>query len=511
MATSTSSKRKQKKSKAKKTEVVYGKTEPRIFTPPLRKLTPKTSLGFLFIEFARDVAKKPLFPWQEWLAIHALELKPDGTPRFRTVVLLVARQNGKSTFLQLLSLFVMYVLGRKLVIGTAQNLDAAEEVWQGAIDIAEESDQLDPLIDKVVRVNGKKTLKLKTKERYKLATANRKGGRSLTGDHINLDELREHQNFDAWGALTKTTMARKNAQIWAVSNAGDRTSVVLLHLRRITHSALGDPDNILGDSNIKAAELSKTTIGMFEYSAEPGCDLHDLEGIAQANPSLNHGELTLDAVYAAIESDPEPVVRTEVLCQWVDTLSDSPDELNLTTWLQCEEEDRHLEGTVTVGLDVAPWSASASIVAVGEGNGRPVIELIERKSRTQWVIPKLLKMEAQHAHFAVALDPRGPVGSMIPDLEQAGLEVIELSPQDSARSLQAFSRAVVNQEVTHRGQSDFNTAMAGVILKRSGDSLRASRVDSSVDITPLMAAAAAWWIATTVEPEEEYDVLESAY
>jgi phage terminase large subunit-like protein len=39
--------------------------------------------------------------------IHALELLPDGTFRFRTVVLLVARQNGKSTLMQVLTLWRM--------------------------------------------------------------------------------------------------------------------------------------------------------------------------------------------------------------------------------------------------------------------------------------------------------------------------------------------------------------------------------------------------------------------
>jgi hypothetical protein len=34
---------------------VKGRVEPRIFTPPLRELTPETSYGFAVIEFARDV------------------------------------------------------------------------------------------------------------------------------------------------------------------------------------------------------------------------------------------------------------------------------------------------------------------------------------------------------------------------------------------------------------------------------------------------------------------------
>ena len=32
-----------------------GSTEPRVFTPPLRELTPETSLGFACIDFAREI------------------------------------------------------------------------------------------------------------------------------------------------------------------------------------------------------------------------------------------------------------------------------------------------------------------------------------------------------------------------------------------------------------------------------------------------------------------------
>ena len=40
----------------------------------------------------------------------------------------MARQNGKTTALQVLSLWAMYVAGVDLIIGTAQDLDTAEEV-----------------------------------------------------------------------------------------------------------------------------------------------------------------------------------------------------------------------------------------------------------------------------------------------------------------------------------------------------------------------------------------------
>ena len=78
--------------------MLRGKTEPRIWTPPLRPLTPETTLGYDVIEFATEQLNVELLPWEEWLFIHGLEIVGDFSGdwhlRFRTVIVLVARQNG---------------------------------------------------------------------------------------------------------------------------------------------------------------------------------------------------------------------------------------------------------------------------------------------------------------------------------------------------------------------------------------------------------------------------------
>ena len=47
---------------------VLGSITPRLWTPPLRELTPATSVGFDQVRFARDTLRHPADPWQEWLA-----------------------------------------------------------------------------------------------------------------------------------------------------------------------------------------------------------------------------------------------------------------------------------------------------------------------------------------------------------------------------------------------------------------------------------------------------------
>jgi len=482
-----------------------GSETPRLFTPPLRELTPETSRGFQAVSFAHDVLGVELLPWQEWLLIHALEMLPDKSLRFRTVVLLVARQNGKSTLLQILALYFMYVRGLPMVIGTAQNLDIAEEVWQGVVDLAEGVPELAAEIETVDRTNGKKALVLTGGQRYKVQAANRRGGRGLSADLVMMDELREHQKWDAWAAITNTTLARPQAQVWAASNAGDKRSVVLAHLRRAGHAALGDPDKIVGETEPD----DSGTLGIFEWSAAPGLPVDDPEGIRAANPALGY-TLTERTVESSRQSQTVDDFRTENLCQWVDDLTDRLDDLNVTTWSACLDDKAAPSGQLALALDVAPYGAAASIVVCGKDSRSPlpVVELVDHRRGTGWVVARVAELCSNHGIPSVVLDGSGPVGALIPDLESAGLTVKPLDAKAVLRATTSMVSSVAGGVVKHRGQPELLAAVAGSRRRQSGDGERWSRANSNVDISPLVAATWAHWAWATFD---EPDILNSVW
>lgn len=484
-----------------------GAEEPRIWTKPLRELTPETSLGFAVIEFARVVLGIELYPWQKWLLIHALELLPDGQFRFRNVVVLVARQNGKSTLSQVLALFFMYVLGTALVIGTAQDLDVAEEIWEGAVEIVEETPELNAQKERVVRVNGKKSLELKTKERYKVKAANRRAGRGLSGDLVLLDELREHQSWDAWGAITKTTMARPEAQVWALSNAGDATSIVLRYLRKMAHEALGDPDGInrqddpsnllAGEEDAEELEVLEDddTLGIFEWSAPPGCDVNDRDGWAQANPSLGHGGITERTIASAAKTDPEWVFRTEVLCQWSDGTLEGP--FPAGSWDGCKvDKSKVADGErIVLALDVT-WDRSRSHVAIAghRDDGMPHIGIIASRPGTSWVASWLDSDEAPPFDTLVVQGRGCAAADLIDELEGAGIDVTRWQGQDLSTGTGNFYNTVKAGGLRHLGQPVLDLAAATTVPKLTdGGSFIWDRRKSPADASPLVAVTAALW------------------
>lgn len=528
-----------------------GSETPRIFTPPLRELTPQTSLGFACIEFAEQVCGESLYPWQKWLLIHALELAPgltvstlgqrgslDPIFRFRKVVVLVARQNGKSKISALLSLFFMYELGTDLVLGTAQDLDTAEEVWDGALEIIEETPELAELADKPIRVNGKKTIRLLSGERYKVKAANRRAGRGLSGDLILLDELREHQSWDAWAAITKTTNARPAAMIWALSNAGDATSIVLRYLRKQAHADLGDPDGLNADDDPAEALLPDEddldglvdlaedgddldvgdfeedggTLGLFEWSSPPNVSVVEsspadtralIEGLLQANPSTGYC-ISLRTLLDASRNEPEWVTKAEVLCQWNEGSIEGLYPPG--SWEKsADEKSRRATGAeVALCVDVS-WDRSHAHIGLAtfREDDDLHVEVIASRVGTDWVVPWFTDSARSDSvkSAPVAIQKGSPAQSLVQPLCDAGVNVIEWGGSNLVPAFGAFYdlvRAALGsgRRVWHRneGQGLLNVAAATAVSKpMANGGWVIDRRKSASDASPLIAVNGATW------------------
>ena len=343
---------------------IVGRTEPRLWTPPLRELTPETSYGYEVAEFARYVGR-PLDPWQEWLVIHAGELLPDGRPRFRFVLVLVARQNGKTELLVVLTLWWLWVERVPLVLGTSTKLEYAAESWKKACRLAKRHPRLTTEIDPrrgIRRANGEQELwradsverLSEDGSRYKIAASNAEGGRSLTIHRLVLDELRQHHDYSAHDAAVPATNAVPDAQIWGISNAGSDKSVVLNDLR---------------DGAIKFLEdgTGDHRLGLFEWSAPDGSSAGDIAALAQANPNLGHRidpDALLGQAHRVAEEGGEALAGflTENLCMRVPKLDPAVDPDRWAACLDPGDLD-DVRDRVAACVDVAPDGQHATLAA----------------------------------------------------------------------------------------------------------------------------------------------------
>lgn len=508
--------------------MMIGKIEPRIFTEPLRELTRETSLGFDFIDFCKAV-DQPLLPWQKWLSIHALEIigdfRREWTFRFRYIIVLVSRQNGKTYWFKLLGIFFNYVLQTKLVIGTAQNLDKANDTFEEAVDLIETTPMLDAEFVKALRGAGKREYVLKHGERWKVVALNRKA-RGWSSDLIMMDELREQTNWEGWSAVSKTMLARPSAILVAVSNSGDATSVVLRRLRMQAHAQLGDPDGIADKKDAMGGEDVDDSLALFEWSAKPGCDLKDTEAWAQANPSLGYGFLTEKALRSACATDPEDIFRTECLCQWVESLAPQP--FPEGAWAGGVDDRSCIapESPIYYGIDLSQDRKWTSIAVCGlRDDGNYHIEVVARRVGTDWAID-WFQARALKGKMPLAFQSRGaPVSGLaeqictIGNVERNAIEGSDL-PSGWGRFWDgiAASAPVMPGETPRGGVRIFHLpqpvmdVVATTMQTRNlgGGAELPDRAKSSGDISPLFAAIMAFTAATKVQ-QEKTKLYESAY
>lgn len=458
-----------------------GNPRPRLYTPPLRELTPETSLGFECIEFAHDVVGVTLLPWQQEFLKGALELREDGSYRFRTVLLLVARQAGKSTLAQVLILWKMFVGESKLTLGTAQNLDTAKEVWNGALDMIRGVPDLASQLGAVNNAGGRHEFAITTGERYKIVSPSRGAGRGLSADLVIMDELREQKNWDTWASVSNTTMARPNAQIFAISNAGDASSVVLADWR---NRALAE---------LESGQHRDSNLGLFEWSAPDGCAIDDMEALAQANPGLGY-TTTLDALEAAMKAE-ETKFRTENLCQFVTV--DAESAFGAGAWGACRDERSQVAPgkPVMLAVDVAADRSRSYLAIAGErSDGLAHLEVIGARAGNEWVVPVVRDKLSQIGADSVWLQGRGaPVSSMAEWLEAEGITVHRIEGTDLGAACGHIYEQVREGKVRHRGQPDLDLAAESASVKALSDQWVWDRNKSPVDASPLVAVTWALW------------------
>ena len=444
---------------------VLGSTTPRLWTPPLRELTPATSVGFHQVEFARDVLGRPFDPWQEWLVVHAGELLPDGRPRFHKVLVIVARQNGKTEVPVILSLYWLWVDRWPLVLGTSTKLDYAQESWEKAIAIGRDVKALwqhVPARGGVRRANGEQVLRTAWGSRYKIAASNEEGGRSLSIDRLVLDELRQHRSYAAWDAAVPATGARPHGQVWALTNMGDDGSVVLNDLR---DEALQFIETGEGDYRL----------GLFEWSAPLGSDPTDPAVIAMANPNagrrLDMEQLVLDARSAVAKGgDKLSGFLTERLCIRVPSMDTAIDAAAWRTAAVPGTLDG-ARGRLAAVVDVAPDLQHAALgVAAVVDDGKVRGELVAAWSGAEALAELLEDLPGWLARIRPARFgwfPTGPAAALDAQLRDrrkagrggwppAGVEVAEITGEAAAVCM-GFAALVAAGGFVHSGQALLDT------------------------------------------------------
>lgn len=466
---------------------LQGVVEPRIWTPS----PDLPSYGIDFMEFCESIGYE-LLPWQKWLSHEICKVDENDKWHFKEVGVIISRQNGKSTFMQLMILWRMFALGQKLQVHTAHKLTTSSEIFWKIDDVIQSHANLIEHFIKKYETKGSQEIKLKGGQRY-LVRANNSAARGIAApDTIYLDEVREYKDDEIWSSLRYTQMASVNPQALIFSNAGDQHSVVLNRLR---------------ERGLAAAAGADDRIGWFEWSAEPGCDIRDRKAWAQANPSLGH-TISVENLETAM-SDDESIVRTELLCQWVSVVNPA---ISASNWAAAANKELKLdkEADTWMAIDLSPDRREAALIAAQQKEDQINVVLLQTWTNpvnldAKQIANDLATWYRKYPTQTIAYS-RQTSGAVAALLTPAGISTTPIDGALYGQACDEMLSAITSGRLHHPDQDEFNRqVLSAVKLPFKDGGWYLGRKVSNATICAAVAMAMCCHFAT--RPESEVDII----
>lgn len=444
----------------------------------------RPTYGYLVAEIA-DLLGTPLMPWQRYVVDVALEYDPDtGRLIYREIVLTVPRQSGKTTLL--LAAMVHRALsfnGSQNILYAAQSRQEARKKWED--DHVAALNKVKSLAKRfrVRMTNGHEAILWKNGSKHGFVANTEKAGHGTTLDMGVIDEAFAQEDERLEQAFKPAMVTRPQAQLWIVSTAGTAKSAYL----RAKVDA--------GRERVAAGVMEG--VAYFEWSAPPEADPSDPATWWGCMPALGH-TVTEDVIRAEFESMKLSEFRRAFLNQWP---TDAPDEwmvIGEPAWSKLLDARSQIAGSLAYAVDVTPDRSFGSISVAGRNAaGKLHVEVIAHQPGTGWIPDMIKKLNRTWKPCAVVIDAAGPAGSVIAELEAAGVEVTKPTVREYGQACGQFIDAAVPAEgdptLVHIGQAELNAALAGARKRQIKDIWVWNRSGLSVDISPIVSCTFALW------------------
>lgn len=446
---------------------------------------------------------KPLMPWQAYVADLALEVNPTtGHLAYREVRLTVPRQSGKSTLVLAKNVWRMAdaagLGGRQHLTYTAQTRDKARQKFV--------EDYLTELRG-AARMRGRWTSRLSNgseRIRWKangslwgIEAPTADAGHGSTLDDGTIDEAFAQIDWRVEQGFRPAMITRPDAQLWVISTAGTDQS---LYLNDKTSSG-----RMLAEDGVD------TGVCYIEWSAVEGADPADPATWWSCMPALGHTqtEAAVAAEYAGL-----PLAEfCRAYLNWPQAGSLIIRQIPAAAWTACSDPTSQITSEVIVpAIDVGHGGSWASVALAGRrADGLTHAEVIDHAPGDDWIIVRLGQLYDRWPQLQpVCLDPSGPAGSLITDLDAAGIPWVGISGRPLAQACGYLKRAVVAGELRHleddRGGL-LTDALAGAGTRKLLDTWAWVRESSAVDISALVAVTLAVWGLSTAPAD--YDLAAS--
>jgi len=410
---------------------IMGAIEPRLHSAYLVGPT----RGAEVAELAEKIGM-PLLEWQRLIIDDICKIADDLKFRKKTILLLTARQSGKTHLARMMMLAHLFIFQSRNVVIMSSNRSMALVTFRQLAEAIEGCPELAAQVKQIRYANGTESIELYGGARLDVVAATRDGSRGRTADFLFIDELREISE-DGFAAAMPITRARPSSMVFLASNAGDGFS------------------NVLNGIRSRALESPPETLGFYEYSAPQWAKIDDRKAWALANPSMGHfiSEESIAESVAIMDVDK---TRTETLCQWISSLV-SPWPYQSVE--NCSDATLKMSpGPLTIfAFDVAPSRRDSSLV-MGQlmPNGKIGVAVLELFHSEVSVDDLFIAQRIKHwvdIYFPrmICYD-KYTTATIAKRLENAGVMVKDISGQLAYQAAGDLFEALSNGKMVHAGQ-----------------------------------------------------------
>lgn len=434
-------------------------------------------------------------PWQELCTEVVLSYRGNGKLANKTVGISVPRQNGKNSILEIVELYKMVVLGRK-VLHTAHEVKTARKAFKRLASFFDvrSNPELNEMVESIRETNGQEAIFLKNGGSIEFIARSKNSGRGFTVDDLVCDEAQELPD-EVIEALSPTISAAPSGDpqtIYTGTPPNEKNNGEVLTRHR---------ENCLSGTSRSGAWI--------EFAAVEGDDYADPAVWAKANPALGI-RLLHDTVQDEFEKMSLEGFCRERLGMW--EVAGDPRVIPLRDWTAAAVDPKQVRiipsetNPVALAFDVSPDRKRASIaVCALNTNGVHQVEVVESRQGTDWVAGKLTQMLA--AWPISTLWCEGPAASLIPSLSAFDVPALTTGGSEYASACGQFYDFVMSAQLNHPDEPKLNVAVDVARQRNLSDSWAWSRRNSTDDITPLVAATLAlhghMWVGEVKPPKRK--------
>ena len=416
-------------------------------------------------------------------------------------LLIVPRQNGKGTILEVVELYALFVLDLPLILHTAHlsetSADHMARLWAAIRSDPELERQCKQSLSK-----GSEAIERHDGGEIRFRTRSKKGGRGGSPQIAVFDEalfLTSQQVSALIPSLSAQTMREDKPLLLYASSAPIGESEQL-HTVRASILRGGMPAAWMAEWSVELPDMGG------DLAAAMRAVIDDPESLYQANPGVG------------IRIDPEWCRTTErgnmtdeAWCVErlgvVFTADGDSGVIPSPDWQACKGTLRAESGRIA--LAVGPGSSWAAVGLAGErevdegetSETRLCLEVVRHAAGTDWLVEACRAGTERFGPLLV--DPKSPTMAVLSMLADAGIEVEEMDTGDVTRSCAELQLDVKNHRVMHLDQPELNAAVAGAGVRTVNEAWVFSAKASTVDVQPLLAvtlAAHGARVAGSVDP-----------